>query len=130
MTEPTARISEALTDALVLSGLLDELRRPEGRPPSLITPDDDGEAVALSVLSTSLNSESWGQPEAGGESLFSPSQFMLSDDQSAPASMISATRLGSARLGVRFEATLSPATLNALGPPAKTHRDSPLAGGP
>jgi len=101
--------------ALVLSdvqALLDVVDRPEGRPPSLITPDDDGEAVALSVLSTNLNSESWGQGPITGENLFSPSQFMLSVNESAPTSMISASQLGSARLGLRFQATLSPATLS------------------
>lgn len=115
-TDPTdMQTSDAVTDALALSDLIDELR--EGRPPSLITPDDEGEAAALSVLSTSLNSASWGQPDVAGEDLFSPGLFMLG----APASMMSATRLGSARLGLRFDAALSPATLNAL---------SPLSGGP
>ena len=98
-------MSDAVTDALALSELIDELG--EQRPPSLITPDDDGEAVALSVLSTSLNSASWGQREAASEDLFSPGQF---------ASVMSATRLGSARFDLRFVAALSPATLNALSP--------------
>ena len=93
----------------------------EARPPSLITPEDDGEAVALSVLSTSLNSDCWGQPESlflpsqsAGENLFSPRQFFLSPNLSAPASMISATRIGSAQPGLRFDATLSPATLISI----------------
>lgn len=111
-TDPTdVETSPSATDALALSELIDELR--EGRPPSLITPDDDGEAAALSVLSTSLNSASWGQPDVAVEASFSPSQFMLG---SAPASMVSATRLGSAGLGLRFEAVLSPGTLDALSP--------------
>ena len=119
-TDPPSALTshEDALPAMVLSdvqALLEVVDRPEGRPPSLITPDDDGEAVALSVLSTSLNSESWGQGLTPGENLFSPSQFLIHANQSAPTSMISATQLGSARLGLRFETTLSPDTFFSPG---------------